>query len=220
MPIGLCSFATLVPRLRDVVDRTLPVWGLVVHTTGSGVVDEAKKKGVDPLEYAVSYYLQPDSYFAHYVVGYDGHIVQIADENERAPHVGFGNRADYLSGAWEKMVPADLVARWHQRWPTRKNPACLFPGPSPNNAFCGVELLPLSTALPTGSRYTEAQEQAVVSLARDIAVRWSLPAGWQNMSRLVGHEDLSPIDRPGWDPGALRATPWFRWGVVKAAIGA
>jgi len=205
--------------------RTAPVYGLVVHTTGASIVDEAVRLGADPLEYAVAYYLKPDSYFAHYVVGWDGHIIQVADEAQRAPHVGFAERPKYLDGSWSSLLPPTLVALWRGRWPGYKSPAHLFPGPSPNNVYVGVEMLPLQHPLATGSLYTVAQEQAVAALATAIGKRWKLPTGWHRGPRLLGHEDLNPLTRStkkppaGWDPGGLREFPWFRWSVVRDACG-
>ena len=216
--------ATLVPNPRDVADRTEPVFGLVVHTTGSGIVEQAIKLLAQPLEHAVAYYMKPDSYFAHYVIGWDGHIVQIADEKERAPHVGFAERAKYLDGSWEKALPFDLVALWQRRWPGYKSPAHLFPGPSVNNVYVGCELLPLPKKDPVYGLYTLEQHQAVVMLAVDIGERWGLPDRWWRTSRLLGHEDLNPLTRStkkppaGWDPGGLRADPWFQWSVVLGLL--
>jgi len=195
-----------------------------VHTTGSGVVDKALKLKVDPLDYAVAYYLKPDSYFPHYVCGWDGHLVQVADERERAQHVGFAERGKYLTGDWEKLLPASLVARWRERWPGFKSPAHLFPGSSVNNVFVGVELLPTPTRDRVYGRFTLAQHQMVSMLAKDLGERAKLPARWWQTSRLLGHEDLTPLSRSnkggGWDPGALRVDPDFHWGAVLQLLDA
>jgi hypothetical protein len=36
----------------------------------SGIVTKALGHGADPFEYALAYYLRPDSYFAHYLVDF------------------------------------------------------------------------------------------------------------------------------------------------------
>lgn len=209
--------------LRAGPERSLPVYGLVLHTTGSGIVEQALRCGLVPLDHAVDYYLDPDSYYPHYVIGWDGTIVQIADESVRAPHVGFGERALYLSGEWAHEVNETLLALWRAAWPAFPSPAHLFPGPSPNNAYVGAELLPLPDAPGAlepayrGSTFTLAQHQAAALLAIDVGVRQGLPVGWSDGPRLLGHEDLNPIKRGavggGWDPGALRASPRLalRW---------
>lgn len=200
------TLATQVAHPRDVDDRTLPVFGLVVHTTGSGITEQAKKLKVDPLDHAVAYYLDPKHYFPHYVIGYDGEIVQVADEKERAQHVGFAERGKYLTSEWENLLPAKLVMNWHSRWPRFQSPAHLFPGASPNNVYIGCELLP---------PFTVEQHKAVVMLAADIGERYKLPDHWWQTPRLVGHSDLNPLTRGEWDPGKT-----FNWGYVLQLLDA
>lgn len=215
-PSGKSELAAQARRQRDVSDRTAEIWGLAVHQTGSGITGAAAAAGVPALEYAVAHYSTPGENFAHYVVDYDGAIVQIADERERAWHVGLSaeERRLYLSGEWERMLPKKLVDLWKRRWPAYSSPAHLFPGTSPNNVYCGVELLPLEPKpagfepMFPGARHTLAQHQAVAMLAADLGDRRGLPRGWHRTGRLVGHEDLEPLARStrgaGWDPGFLR----------------
>lgn len=217
----ISELATPAPRLQRARARTSPIFGLCVHTTGSGIVEQARKLGRDPFEHAIDYYTRPDSYFAQYVIGWDGAIVGICDEAQVAPHVGFAERPLYLSGEWARLLPAELVALWRAAWPAHQSPAHLFPGASPNGVYVGAELLPLeeysSRWQPAfqGARFTLAQHQAIVMLGADVARRAAFPAAWQLSSRLCGHEDLNPLTRStrkppaGWDPGTLRAAPWF-----------
>lgn len=236
MPTGLSPLATPVPpHTRDVDDRTIPVYGVAVHCTGSGIVTKALAHGADPFEYAVAYYLRPDAYFAHYLVGFDGTIAQIADEHERAPHIGLpaADRAAYLGGTWKARVPKSFLTRWTKRWTARwpqyKSPSHLYPGSSPNNAYVGVEMLLwqkgcAGTPHAPGLKYTTAQHDVIAALAADVADRWAFPAGWQATGRLACHEDVSPLSRTtasgGWDPGVVRAAPWFDWAYVMEEIAA
>jgi hypothetical protein len=52
-----------------------------------------------------------------------------------------------------------------------------------------------------------------------MAERHGWGEGWQAGPRLLGHEDLNPIQRSakgeGWDPGGLRERPWFAWRWVR-----
>src|SRR5262245_8329513 len=93
--------------------RTAEVYGVAVHTTGSGVVEKARAKGIDPLERAIQAYTE-DEYFAHYVVGWDGTVVQIADENVKALHIGFApaQRASFLDGSWTRTAHDKVVTLW------------------------------------------------------------------------------------------------------------
>lgn len=75
-----------------------------------------------------------------------------------------------------------------------------------------------------GLRFTRAQHDTVAALAVDVARRNGWPEGktWWRTSRLVGHEDLTPISRHdrngGWDPGGLRDDPYFDWEYVYERI--
>ena len=53
---------------------SMPVFGVAVHCTGSGIVTKALAHGADPFEYALAYYLRPEAYFAHYLIDFDGTI--------------------------------------------------------------------------------------------------------------------------------------------------
>lgn len=231
---GLSPLATVsVPVLRDIRDRTAPVYGVAVHCTGSGIVEEALKAHCDPFELACERYAnaQRQPYFAHHIIGYDGRIAQVADEHEDAQHVGFpaADRAAFLDGSWSARLGPGYVTRWRARWPGVKSPAHLFPGSSTNNVLVGMELLVWVPGCPgerpAGSlRYTPAQHESAGLLAADIADRWDFPVGWQRTGRLAAHEDLNPLarvkDGQGWDPGVLRDSPWFDWRTMLEAIDA
>jgi len=228
-----------VESLRSVPNRTSPVYGVAIHQTGSSLVTAAYKHGADPLEYAIQFYLNPQNYFPHYVVGYDGTIAQICDENGKALHIGFqpADRQACLDGSWTKKLPADLVVRWKTTWPAHMSPAHLFPGPSPNNVYVGIETIPIVRGATTadvepmgvGLIYTTAQHESIAELVVDIMKRWDLGAAFLSglalaRGRLVGHEDVNPIQRhtknppAGWDPGALREHPWFDFPWVRHRV--
>lgn len=211
-------------KYHDFRARTAAIFGIAVHQTGSGEVEAALAHGADPLEYLADYYLKPDSYCAHYVIGWDGEIVQVVPDDEDAQHIGFApaDRARFLDGSWESAVSGKTVQLWKSQWTAFKSPAHLFPGPSPNNVYVGMELVPIvagarAQPMAPGQLFTAAQHEACAELAADIATRHSLPPGWQLANRLVCHEDVNPIQRSqsagGWDPGFLRDQPWFdmRW---------
>ena len=71
-----------------------------------------------------------------------------------------------------------------------------------------------------GLRFTRAQHETIARLAWDIAQRheWPRTESWWRSTRLLGHEDITPLSRcdknGGWDPGALREKPYFDWNFI------
>lgn len=218
------------------------VFGLVVHTTGRGLPEKAAKAGQYPTIRAVNYYSK--SHGCHYVNGYSGHeggdLIQMAHEDEQANGVGTGDQRKSIighgkrsPGGWEKDLPKALVKRWKKRWPGYANPLDLLPGTKTcNSAYIHVECIPLIPRFIDGVHvpadhaekllFTYEQHHTVAALACDIALRNQWPDEWWRTPRLLGHEDLTPISRHtkagGWDPGHLRATPWFDWQLVLELI--
>ena len=79
---------------------------------------------------------------------------------------------------------------------------------------------PTVVPMRAGLRFTMAQHETVARLAWDIAQRhgWPRNERWRLNTRLLGHEDITPLSRHdgngGWDPGALREKPYFDWNFV------
>ena len=240
---GQSAIAVQAARQWDSVDRPAgwigKVYGLVVHTTGGGLPSKAKSKAIYHTAFAVSYYSQ--SHGCHYVNGWrgvtGGDLLQVANEREQANGVGVGDqRRSIDQGRFEKDLPAAVVAQWRARWPGVEHPLKLLPGTrTANSCYVHVECVPcvfhhgkrLVTEAPPlrpGLRFTQAQHEAVALLACDIARRngWPVHETWWRSARLLGHEDLTPFNRHdrvgGWDPGGMRATPYFDWGFVYSMI--
>lgn len=218
--------------------RASAPYGLVVHTTGSGVPTDAKDQKRPAMEIALDIYCRgPNA--AHYVIDHAGVIACVAPEDVKTQHTGrFGpppekkdRRAQYMSGEWRTLCSKAAVAAWDRQWGSKyKHPFQLFPGPSPNDVYCGVELIPcikglgvptVSPAAPA-SVFTEAQYVKLIALAEDMAIRHGWPLDWASGPRLVGHEDVGLIDRHNlggaWDPGFLRVRPTFDFPRVRAAL--
>jgi hypothetical protein len=222
-------------RFRPATEWGSP-WGLGVHTTGRGLADRlVEKLGREPTVYevtaaALEYYAR-SPFPPGYVIGPLGRsqLYQVTGDDRVALHIGGGFRDEYLSGRWEQLVSPALLEAWRARWPGRESPQHLFPGPSANEALIGVELVPTTHVADVepagpGETFTLEQYDALSSLSADLEVRHGWPNGWRRTARLGGHEDYGPLGRKpdgsgmhrfdaggGWDPGALRDVPRFRW---------
>lgn len=207
----------MVQQPQDVKNRpNQKAFGVMFHTAGRGVLKRAKEWGVSPLKAAERIYTRKGASFAHYILSQDGTLLQSADEIEMAWHAGLPakQRQLYVSGKWKTQVAPKTLARWEKKWKGFKSPSHLYPTKSPNAAYIGVEFLPDENA-----EFSAAQYAMGAALALDIAERHGFTdemlEGKFPTPRLVGHEDIEPLERwnkhGGWDPGALRETPKFHW---------
>lgn len=235
---------------NDLAPRVAAPFGICVHTTGSGLPAQARARAITPLARACQIYLG-DKLGPAYVIGLDGidaegtaaPIVQVAGEELHANHVGrvvdgIDRRAQYRSGEWRQLLPANVITLWRAAWPSYAHPFDLFPTASPNEDYIGIEIVPTddTSAVPmrAGLTFTAAQHEACAQLCAEIGTRYNWISGWWLIddgaqpgryggARLVGHEDVGLLDRSdhggGWDPGALRAAPRFDWTLVRARIG-
>lgn len=224
---GWSTIATRVENPRDGKDRA-EVWGVCLHTTGSGLAAWGRDHDMPPIDAAVSWYTNPDHYAPHYVIGHDGEIFQVANDFERMPHIGLTTeqRTRYLSGSWVKQVPPAVLKRWRSEWPSHSSPAHLYPSEFPNTCYVGVEMIPTTgTGVKpwTGLRFTMEQHLAAAAIAKDVATRHEFPGAWWTTPRLVGHEDVQLVERHdargGWDPGWLRDRAYFSMAFVRAQAG-
>ena len=229
------SLARRVPGVRDpkLIKNRKP-WGLMLHTTGGGVTSKARKEGKTPLDVALEIYIKSQNGSngypwggPNYVIDLDGSIHQIAPDEAQTEHGGGGNREAYRSGSWTSRVSPETVRQWRRQWPGTEHPYKLFPSYSPNTDFIGVEMIPIGDGfggppMAPGLRFSKKQHDAAIAIGRDLANRFGWPADWAS-TRLVGHEDVDPIERydtkGGWDPGWLREAPYFDFGYVRRSLG-
>jgi hypothetical protein len=223
----------------DKSNRTAPVFGLIVHTTGSGAPNKAAEEGISVLEWCARRYSK--TYGCHYVNGHKGaqggQLILVGTEEEKPHTVGMTEQNDSIrAGRWKKDISATTLKYWEANWgDDYANANALFPGNSANNVYVGMEMPPcvwyntktkktVVSAKPMrdGLKFTRAQHDTVILLSIDIAERHALPDGWWLTPRIIGHEELSPISRSqktgGWDPGWLRAKPYFDFGYVRDEI--
>lgn len=246
----MLSYSPIATKVAGVRDPAAPshetlsrgVWGFLLHTTGGGVTDQAKRERRKPIDVAIEIYIKSQNGSngypwggPAYCIDFDGTIYQIAPDEIMTYHAGSSrhdaqgrtNRDRYIDGSWKTTVPKAAVNAWCAKWQGAAHPYSLFPSRSPNVDFVGCEMIPIGdgfggTPMGPGLRFTDAQHRAAIALAIDVGTRHSFPAGWAMSSRLLGHEDVDPIERSdaggGWDPGFLRASPYFDFNYVRAGV--
>lgn len=214
--------ATVIPRPAAHRMRKLPIYGVAIHTTGSGLPSKAVKAGRDPLEYAVDYYRGSGG--PTYVVGWSGDIRAIFPTEEMETwHISIESAEvkPIGDGSWRQLVSAETAAQWDRRWGANRNPRDLIAGALPNQVTIGIETIPVTSGgsakpwhapMRPGLRFSREQHDALRDLVADIARRYGWSGNWRR-DRVFGHEDLNPIrrhdSRGGWDPGWLRAKPYM-----------
>ena len=192
---------------------------IIIHTTGSGIIIKALKRGLDPREYAAAYYAGLRAFSSGYLVGWDKHVVGTVPEQLVAYHTGSSREraAAYRRGYdyWSRYtwVHGSGLVRlkrgdkryegWKRRWPDLESPLELPTGRYPNFVSVGVDLL----APPPGEPHPQAQLAMAAGLVLDIADRWEIEL---SKTTLLRHVDCDPATRSnkrgGWDPpmGAFR----------------
>lgn len=242
MQAGFSEYAQRVADLRRDKKRSVPLWGLCIHTSGSGILKRARKKGLDsPDELALDYY-DSSKYSTHFVAGHKG-LYQITGVEEQVKHIGYTNgvggamtgnqrRAWYHSGEWAEQIPI-FAARWRAAWPGKDSPSSLHPSHFPNTDYAAIECIPNGFGYggvdgENSFRFSLAQHVAVALVALELAAAGNWPEGWEFTGRLASHEDLGPHNRVGewdnpfdgdaWDPGRHRAKPWISWSCIQEWI--
>jgi hypothetical protein len=137
-------------------------------------------------------------------------------------YTGYPSNAVYLDGdlkpVWDK-TEAVFVARqngqawphyqyFSQRWPGLDAPVHFGIDADPNNYAIGIETLGVGSKSANPAVYTPAMYKSLRTLVRDLSERYGIP---MEKGRIVAHEDVNPIARFGWDPGA-----GFDWSRVHA----
>lgn len=232
----ISNIAKQVPGVRSPTKNGVwrKAWGALIHTTGGGITSLAKKQKREPIDVALQIYIASQNgsngYLwggPAYVMEHDGDLYQIAPDDIRTNHCGGPNRQWYRDGSWIKKASPFTVARWNAQWgPKFDDPYDLFPSKNPNVDYVGLEMIPCGDGfgepMRPGLRFTKMQHDSVISWCRDLAARHSWPRGWERTSRLVGHEDVDILERDdrngGWDPGWLRAIPYFDFDYVRNRI--
>jgi N-acetyl-anhydromuramyl-L-alanine amidase AmpD len=216
------------------------VHGVCVHTTGDGIPSQAHTKGEHVLVTARRVYENMGTVGPHFIIDPAGTIEQYADPTLVRHHVGLEpeHRRSFLDGHWKEdanRIDRKIVAWWEVRWPGIKSPSHLYPSKSANEDYIGIELIPAGRYVPRSERvaggwtfdpryskpgfdnqrFSVEQYTALVELLKRLEVQFNLD--YVKPGVLVGHEDINPYTRPGWDPGDYNKT--FSWGMVKGLLG-
>lgn len=84
------------------------------------------------------------------------------------------------------------------RWGRRSTPlGFLADGGDPNNASIGIEILSVGSRSFDPGHYSSAMYRTLEDLVDTICARHSIP---KTKDFIVGHEDVNPVERWGWDP--------------------
>lgn len=95
------------------------------------------------------------------------------------------------------------------RWGAASGPVNYLTSKKPNAYSVGIEILSVGAASAKKTVYTDAMYAALTPLVTDICTRHGIP---QTKGRVVGHEDVNPVQRWGWDPNQ-----GFDWSKVWTA---
>jgi hypothetical protein len=234
---GYSPLAVKVPGSMDPSSgRIRSPFGMCLHTTGRGIVKAASGQRRKAIDVALELYLESQSGALHgyrwggptYLMDYDGSLHQFSPDEVMTFHAGGPDREDYLDGDWIHRMPGISLVEWRKAWPLPhyKSPQHLYPGRTANTPYVGVEMLPIGFGQGGEPRghclFTQAQHEAAIALGRDLAARHRWPADWAQGPRLVGHEDVQPLERSdrlgGWDPGARRERPYWDDAYVRGEL--
>lgn len=102
---------------------------------------------------------------------------------------------------------------FRQRWGEDAQPVNFEVDPDPNNYSIGIELVGFGSKTPDDDVYTEAMYETLSRLIEDLSERHGIP---MEKRRIVGHEDVNPVARFGWDPN--QGFDWRKVHVEQSAL--
>jgi len=92
------------------------------------------------------------------------------------------------------------------RWPGQSLPVNYAANPDPNRYAIGIETMGVGGSTNDPNVYPPAMYQTLDRLLADLSAKYGIP---RHKGRVVGHEDVNPVERFGWDPNA-----GFDWSAV------
>lgn len=114
-----------------------------------------------------------------------------------------GREATFVAQA--SGAPWQLYQYFEDRWGSAAGPLNYATSKRPNDYSIGIEILSVGAKTPSPTAYTEAMYRSLSVLVNDICERNAIP---KQKGRVVGHEDVNPVQRYGWDPN--KGFDWAR----------
>jgi N-acetyl-anhydromuramyl-L-alanine amidase AmpD len=203
---------------------------IVIHVTGSNDLASVKKTFAKPQSVSSHYLVTKDGTLIQFVPdamrAYHAGIETSVRKLYQAGlpvwtkylryfdwYKGYPKDAVYLDGdlhpVWSRTESVFVIRRdgqpWQEyqyfisRWPGRDLPVNFDVDPDANNYTIGIETLGHGAKTSDPAVYTSAMYSALKRLVIDLSAKHAIP---MTKGRVVGHEDVNPIARFGWDPAA------------------
>ena len=83
------------------------------------------------------------------------------------------------------------------RWGAGAQPVNFAHSTAPNAYSIGIENMSMGSAMPSAAVYPDAMYQKLHTLIGNLCAKYAIP---RDRNHIVGHEDVNPIKRWGWDP--------------------
>lgn len=110
------------------------------------------------------------------------------------------------------FVRMPTISNWKEyeyfkeRWPGKILPINFETDSDPNNYSIGIECLTYGSKSPDSSKYTDQMYKALDKLIENLCGKYDI---LRSREYVVGHEDVNPLARFGWDPNS-----GFEWGRI------
>lgn len=210
---------------------------VVIHVTGTDNLQSVKHTFMDPNAQRSAHYLVAANgdlfQFARdadraWHAGIGGAVRALYERQPRVWrrylryfdwYTGYPADAVYLDTGLQPVPLADaaFVARangtdWPNydyfgtRWPGQDLPVNYTADRDPNRYAIGIETMGYGGPKADPAVYTPAMYQTLDKLLADLSAKYGIP---RQKGRIVGHEDVNPVERFGWDPHA-----GFDWSVA------
>lgn len=207
-----------------------PIRRVVIHVTGTGTFDAVRSTFMTGAAKTSAHYVieqdgglnqfVSEDYAAHHA-GIQSAVKALYDrpQNDWKKYLryyswykGYPSNAVFLdaslnpvsSGVTPTFVKrADGADHTHydffdDRWPGETLPiGYVEDNKSPNQHTIGIELVSYGRSYPDPVAYSEAMYTTLAALVDDICTRHNIPKA---RPFVVGHEDVNPVQRFGWDP--------------------